>query len=101
VVRAYEGFRLNLHLLNQEWDVVIVDEGSMAPAPAVIVAGNRARHHNILIGDPLQLAPICKFSNKEKLVRFWLGVDVYTHGHYTLGTLGEAAARVHRFALLP
>jgi hypothetical protein len=37
------GLYMNPTLLNQEWDVVIVDEGSMAPPPAVLVAANRAR----------------------------------------------------------
>ncbi len=98
VAATLTSLYLNPHLLNQEWDVVIVDEGSMAPPPAVIVAGNRAKHHFTVLGDPLQLAPICKFSNKEKLVRFWLGVDVYTHGHYTLD---EAGAGTHHSVLLP
>ena len=98
VAATLTGLYLNPHLLNQEWDVVIVDEGSMAPPPAVIVAGNRAKHHFIVIGDPLQLAPVCTFDNKETLVRLWLGVDVYTHGHYTLD---EAGAGTHHSVLLP
>lgn len=98
VAASLTSLYLNPHFLNQEWDVVIVDEGSMAPPPVVIVAGNRAKHHFVVLGDPLQLAPICKFSNKEKLVRFWLGVDVYTHGQYTLD---EAGAGMHHSVLLP
>lgn len=98
VAATLTGLYLNPHLLYQEWDVVIVDEGSMAPTPAVIVAGNRAKHHFIVIGDPQQLAPVCKFDNKERLVRHWLGVDVYTHGHYTLD---EAGAGTHHSVLLP
>ncbi len=98
VAATLTSLYLNPHLLNQEWDVVIVDEGSMAPPPTVIVAGNRAKHHFVVIGDPLQLAPVCKFSSKEKLVRHWLGVDVYTHGHYTLD---EAGAGTHHSVLLP
>lgn len=98
VAATLTSLYLNPHLLNQEWDVVIVDEGSMGPPPAVIVAGNRAKRHFIVIGDPHQLAPVCKFSNKEKLVRFWLGVDVYTHGQYTLD---EAGAGTHHSILLP
>src|SRR5579875_16956 len=98
VAATLTSLYLNPHLLSQEWDVVIVDEGSMGPPPAVIVAGNRAKRHFIVIGDPHQLAPICKFSNKEKLVRFWLGVDVYTHGQHTLD---EAGAGTHHSVLLP
>src|SRR5947209_8223461 len=72
---------LNPHLLNQKWDVVIIDEASMAPPPTVMVASDRARHHLIIVGDPHQLAPVCKF--KDNLVRRWLGRDVFYHGNYT------------------
>ncbi len=98
VAATLTGLYLNPHLLNQEWDVVILDEGSMAPPPAVVVAGNCAKRHFIVIGDPHQLAPVCKFDQTEKLVRFWLGVDIYTHGHYTLD---EAGAGTHHCVLLP
>jgi len=87
---------LNPHLLNQEWDVVIIDEASMAPSPAVLVAADRARHHLIIVGDPHQLAPVCKF--KDDLVRRWLGRDVYYHGRYTLD---EARQGTHHCVLLP
>ncbi len=87
---------LNPHLLNQEWDVVIIDEGSTAPPPAVMVAANRARHHLIVVGDPLQLAPVCKF--KDNLVRRWLARDIFYHGNYTLDQAGEAT---HHCVLLP
>jgi hypothetical protein len=73
VAATLTGLYLNPHLLNQEWDVVILDEGSMAPPPAVVVAGNCAKRHFIVIGDPHLLAPVCKFDKIEKLVRFWLG----------------------------
>src|SRR5579875_505843 len=87
---------LNPHLLNQKWDVVIIDEASMAPPPAVMVAADRARHHLIIVGDPHQLAPVCKF--KDNLVRRWLGRDVFYHGNYTLDDAREAT---HHCVLLP
>jgi AAA domain len=87
---------LNPHLLNQEWDVVVIDEASMAPPPAVKVAANRARQHLIIVGDPHQLAPVCKF--KDDLVRRWLGRDVFFHGRYTLD---EARQGTHHCVLLP
>ncbi len=83
-------------LLQQEWDVVIIDEGSMAPPPAVLVAANRAKSHLIVVGDPLQLAPVCKF--RDPLVKHWLGRDVFHHGGYTLE---QAAAGTHHSVLLP
>lgn len=87
---------LNPSLLAQEWDVVIIDEGSMAPPPAVVIAASRATKHLIVIGDPLQLAPICKINDRD--VKRWLGVDVYTHGGYTLS---QARHGRHHSILLP
>lgn len=87
---------LNPYLLNQQWDVVIIDEGSMAPPPAVWVAASRATKHLIVVGDPLQLAPICKINDRD--VKRWLGVDVYTHGGYTLS---QARHGRHHSILLP
>src|SRR5579884_169280 len=86
---------LNPVLLAQEWDVVLVDEASMAPPPAVKVAADCARHHLIIVGDPQQLAPICIF--KDDLVYRWLGLDVFAHGHYTLE---EAEQGTHHCILL-
>lgn len=88
---------LYLHpvLLAQEWDVVLVDEASMAPPPAVKVAADCARHHLIIVGDPQQLAPICTF--KDDQVRRWLGLDVFAHGGYTLE---EAEQGTHHCVLL-
>ena len=90
------GLYLNPYLLSQEWDVVIIDEGSMAPPPAVLIAAGRATKHLIVVGDPLQLAPICKINDRD--VKRWLGVDVYTHGGYTLS---QARHGRHHSILLP
>lgn len=90
------GLYLNPYLLSQEWDVVIIDEGSMAPPPAVLIAAGRALKHLIVVGDPLQLAPICKIKDPD--VKRWLGVDVYTHGGYTLS---QARNGRHHSILLP
>jgi superfamily I DNA and/or RNA helicase len=92
--------------LASSWDVVIIDEGSMAPPPAVLVAANRARSHLIIVGDSLQLAPVCKLKDpnvapwqkEQDLVQQWLGRDVFFHGGYTLE---EAATGTHHSVLLP
>ncbi len=86
---------LNSTLLNQQWDVVIIDEGSMAPSPAVMIVAQLAGAHVIVVGDPLQLAPVCKF--KDNLVRLWLGRDVFHHGGYTLQ---QAGTGTHHSVLL-
>jgi len=96
VATTLTALDLNPVLLAQEWDVVLIDEASMAPPPAVKVAAGRARHHLIIVGDPLQLAPICTF--KDDLVRRWLGPDVFSHGRYTLE---EAEQGTHHCVLLP
>ncbi len=90
------GLYMNPVLLYQEWDVVIVDEGSMAPPPAVLVAANRARAHLIVVGDPHQLAPVCKF--KDERIKQWLGRDIFQLGGYTLE---QADAGIHHSVLLP
>lgn len=100
------GLYLKPQLLEQEWDVVILDEASMAPPPAVRIAANRAKSHLILIGDPLQLAPVCKIhdpdvdphSDEVDQVQHWLGRDVFFHGGYTLQEAGQA---IHHSVLLP
>lgn len=90
------GLFLSPHLLKQHWDVVIVDEASMVQIPTVQLAARCAGSHLILIGDPLQLAPVCKFD--QELVKYWLGTDIYTLGHYTIE---EAVRGEHSCALLP
>jgi len=100
------GLYMNPTLLNQEWDVVIVDEGSMAPPPAVLVAANLARAHLIVVGDPLQLAPVCKIKDPNiprwqpdrDSVQRWLGRDIFHHGGYTLE---QADSATHHSVLLP
>jgi len=95
VAATLTALYLNRVLLAQEWDVVLVDEASMAPPPAVKVAADCARHHLIIVGDPQQLAPICTF--KDDQVRRWLGLDVFSHGGYTLE---EAEQGTHHCVLL-
>jgi hypothetical protein len=100
------GLYLNPTLLNQQWDVVIIDEGSMAPPPAVMIAAQRAHAHVIVIGDPLQLAPVCTIKDPllepwqkdQEGVQYWLGRDVFYHGGYTLQ---QAGAGTHHSVLLP
>jgi energy-coupling factor transporter ATP-binding protein EcfA2 len=88
---------LNHSLLYGRWDVVIVDEGSMAPPPALVVAGALAAKHFIVIGDPYQLGPIFKFEKEAPRGKIWLGTDFFTLANYTLE---EIAAETHHSALL-
>jgi K+/H+ antiporter YhaU regulatory subunit KhtT len=95
VAATLTALYLNPVLLAQEWDVVLVDEASMASPLAVKVAADRAKNHLIIVGDPQQLAPVCPF--KDDLVRRWLGLDVFAHGGYTLE---EAEQGTHHCVLL-
>ncbi len=90
------GLYMNPVLLQQEWDVVIVDEGSMASPPAVLVAANRAQAHLIVVGDPHQPAPVCKFQDER--IKRWLGRDIFHLGGYTLE---QGDAGIHHSVLLP
>ncbi len=105
VATTLTGLYLKPHLLEQEWDIVILDEASMAPPPAVYIAARRAQQHLILVGDPLQLAPVCKIRDPKIETRYeddpiqtWLAKDVFFHGGYTLE---EAEQNVHHSVLLP
>ena len=96
---------LKPQLLEEEWDVVILDEASMAPPPAVYIAARRAKQHLILVGDPLQLAPVCKIRDpkvntyyEDDPIQTWLAKDVFFHGGYTLE---EAEQNIHHSVLLP
>lgn len=67
------------------FDVVIIDEISAAPMPAVYVAASRANQSVITIGDPQQLGPICTAKsdnrlseNEKKLAVSWLGIDLFS-----------------------
>ncbi len=58
----------------QEFDVVVVDEASMAQAPAVFIAAGQARHHVVIAGDPFQLAAPVQSAGPD---RHWLSADVF------------------------
>jgi hypothetical protein len=59
----------------REWDVVIVDEVSMAMPPLVAFAASRARRRVVLVGDFYQLPPIVQ--SREGIAHEELGVDVF------------------------
>lgn len=57
------------------FDVVIIDEASMAHLPAVFVAAGLASRHVVLSGDPYQLGVPVK---SRATSRQWLAEDVFT-----------------------
>lgn len=55
----------NKKIAQAEFDVLIVDEASMANLPTLLLASNIAKEKVIYFGDPMQLPPICKTKGSE------------------------------------
>lgn len=72
---------LNAHLLEREFDVVVVDELSMISVIGVLLVASRALQRFVGAGDPMQLSPVVKLVNESKapLAREWLGKDLFTY----------------------
>jgi hypothetical protein len=62
-------------LKDREWDVVIIDEVSMAMPPLVAFAAMRARKRVVLVGDFYQLPPIVQ--SRDGIAHDELGTDVF------------------------
>lgn len=85
---------MNTDLSKRIFDVVIIDEASMAPLPAVYFAASRANQSAVILGDPQQLPPICNAKdsknprqiseNEKSLALKWLGRDIFTYRGITL-----------------
>lgn len=63
-------------LAERTWDLVVVDEASMAWIPQVVLAGIHARSSLAVIGDFRQLAPV-SLANTHA-AKLWLHRDVFT-----------------------
>lgn len=64
-------------VLEQErFDLVIVDEGSMATPPALFTALCLARKQVLIVGDFFQLSPIAE--SRTAQAKQWLSTDIYT-----------------------
>ncbi len=66
---------LNQDIYSRKFDVVIVDEASMAPLPALFFNCGLATSKVVIIGDFRQLGPIAK--SKDELVKKWLKRDIF------------------------
>jgi len=58
------------------FDVLVLDEASMAPLPHLYWAASRCRESVTIIGDFLQLPPICIADDKPAAQR-WLGRSIF------------------------
>lgn len=59
----------------ERFDVVIIDEGSMASPPALFTALCLARRQVMIVGDFLQLPPIAESTTTH--AKQWLATDIY------------------------
>ncbi len=66
------------------FDVLVVDEASMAPMPHLYWALGRCRRATVIVGDFLQLPPICVADGE--MAQKWLGRSIYSQ----LGVPSEA-----------
>lgn len=81
----------------RRFDVVIVDEASMASLPSLYVTAARADQHVVFIGDPRQLPPIMKSRREVEIAKTWLGRDIFEQARVTLQD--AAAGRRHSVLL--
>jgi len=72
---------------NMEFDAVVVDEGSMASLPYLMVLASLCKWHLVVVGDPMQLPPISITTDRE--ARDFLEKDIFTtvSGAETTGDL--------------
>ncbi|TNE71661.1 AAA family ATPase [bacterium] len=61
---------------DMDFDVVVVDEASMANLPYLFVLAAKSNKHMVLVGDPMQLPPISVSENLES--RTFLEKDIFT-----------------------
>lgn len=66
---------LNQDLETLEFDVLIIDEISMAPLPMVYWAATKAKKAITIVGDFNQLPPIC--ISDDNLAKKWLGRNLF------------------------
>jgi hypothetical protein len=63
------------------YDVIILDEASMAPLPSIFFTSGLAKEKYVIFGDFCQLGPICRASHAQDNeclnAKKWLGSDIY------------------------
>lgn len=64
----------NKRIINAKFDVLIVDEASMANLPMLLLACNSATQKIIMFGDPIQLRPIARVKELKVNIYNVLGI---------------------------
>lgn len=67
---------ISSEISEQNFDVLIIDEGSMAPLPMIFHAASLCRDKIVIAGDFRQLPPIAKSDSDAALM--WLKRDIYS-----------------------
>ncbi|MDZ7808055.1 MAG: AAA domain-containing protein [Gracilimonas sp.] len=62
---------------NISYDAVVVDEGSMAGIPYMLLMAAKHKQHLIVAGDPMQLPPIAITDHRES--REFPELDIFTY----------------------
>lgn len=62
---------------NISYDAVVVDEGSMAGIPYMLLMAGKSKKHLVVAGDPMQLPPIAITDHRES--REFLEQDIFTY----------------------
>lgn len=63
--------------LNAQFDAVVVDEGSMASLPYLLIMASKSVGHLVIAGDPMQLPPIS--ITNDKRAKAFLEQDIFTY----------------------
>ena len=69
----------NRWISEQFFDVLIVDEASMAPIPYLYWALRQCKDSVVIVGDFLQLQPICSSGDRKKMANKWLKNNIYNY----------------------
>lgn len=64
-------------LSNEKFDVVVLDEASMAPLPFIFFVASLCKNKMVIIGDPRQLPPIAQAETEA--ARQWLRKDIFQY----------------------
>ena len=83
---------MNANVRERPFDVVIIDEVSMAPLPAVYVTASHANSSTVLIGDPRQPARIC--TAETPIALKWLRRDLFDYRNIAIDNIGQATGSV-------
>jgi len=59
-----------------DFDAVVIDEGSMANLPYLMVLASHMKWHMVVVGDPMQLPPIALTT--DRTARAFLEKDIFT-----------------------